>query len=100
MGLQWDALLVEVNALGVLLSVWYYFCYYRVTFFATTSGTSSSSSSSSTSTSTSSGNIVTDALVSTSLGICFISFRLLLFRLMFGSGVVKLASGDDSWLGE
>ena len=31
-------------------------------------------------------------------GLCVSGFRVLLFRLMFGSGLVKLFSGDKSWL--
>jgi len=89
MSLQWDALLVEVNAISIFLSLWYVVCFTKI-HAATTSSSGSGSGS---------GNGLTDKLVSLSLSMCFLSLRLLLFRLMVGSGVVKLASGDTCWQG-
>jgi hypothetical protein len=60
-GLQWDALLLEVNIFSIVLA-----------------------------SALLSGNECT-------ITICSWLFRILLFRLMFGSGVVKLQSGDPSW---
>jgi hypothetical protein len=60
-GLQWDALILEVNILAALL--------------------------------------VASLSIHSAIAVaaCMWLFRLLLFRLMFGSGVVKLASGDPAW---